>query len=550
MYTPCLAIIGRPNVGKSTIFNRCTRSRDALVADVPGLTRDRQYGLWETSAGSMIVVDTAGVVAESEGVDSVMRQQSFLAIDEADLLLFVVDGRQGATPDDLEFLDSLRKRTQPVLVLVNKVDGVDQDTALGDFYAFGFPTLALSASHNRGFGQLVEAIVDALPEAKRPTLPVEDIENFEDFADSEVDYALDAASDMTVEAVEEAVDTPDESISILNVDNNEFLAGPTEAEIKAGDEISQALIKAQWQQRMKLDATEDSSSIRVAIVGRPNVGKSTLVNRLIGEQRVAVFDMPGTTRDAIYVPFEKHGQEYLLIDTAGVRRRSKVDQAIEKFSIVKTLQAIGMAHVVICVIDAQEGVVEQDMQMLSYALRSGRSVVLAVNKWDNLDDYSKQQVKTALDRKLSFAPYIGLQMISAKHGTGVGHLFDWTKEAFDGAQCHTSTSQLTQLIHTAVEEHQPPAVRGRRIKLRYAHWGGIFPPTLIIHGNQLKSLPESYLRYLENFLRQKLGIRGTPIKIELRVGVNPYAGKKNKLTDRQQNKRKRLVKHIKKSARK
>lgn len=537
MYTPCLAIVGRPNVGKSTIFNRCTRTRDALVADVPGLTRDRQYGLWESSLGTMIVIDTAGVTANAEGVDEIMRAQSRLAMEEADLLLFVVDGRTGITPDDLEFLEVVRRRQQSVLLVVNKVDGGDQDSILSEYFSFGLPMIGVSAAHSRGFFQLSETVINMLPESKRPEPPVEEedeeIDEFAHFSNEgesvEVEQDLSETEAAETEGASDALEEQD-------------------AEVVEFEEAfdSDMLMQAKWQQRLKLDASDDADVVRVAIIGRPNVGKSTLVNRLIGEDRVAVYDMPGTTRDSIAVPFTKHGQEYVLIDTAGVRRRSKVDEAIEKFSIVKTLQAVEMAHVVICVIDASEGLVDQDLHMLSHALRSGRSVVLAVNKWDGLDDDKKTQVKTALDRKLSFAPYIGVQMMSALHGTGVGHLFEWVSEAFRGAQCRTSPNRLTALIAEAVESHQPPAVRGRRIKLRFAHWGGVFPPTLVIHGNQLKSLPDTYIRYIENFVRERLGIRGTPIKIELRVGKNPFAGKKNKLTDRQVKRKKRLMKHVKK----
>lgn len=533
MYTPCLAIVGRPNVGKSTIFNRCTRTRDALVADVPGLTRDRQYGLWESSLGTMIVIDTAGVTAYAEGVDEVMREQSRLAMEEADALLFVVDGRSGVTPDDLEFLEVVRRRKQPVLLVVNKVDGGDQDAILADYYAFGLPMIGVSAAHSRGFYQLGENIIGMLPEDQRPVPPVdeEDELNEDEFADLYVEEAV---------AEESANDESESDEAGLVLDPE------IQAEMDTAALDSTVLMHAKWQRRLKLNASDDADVVRVAIIGRPNVGKSTLVNRLIGEDRVAVYDMPGTTRDAIAVPFTKHGQEYVLIDTAGVRRRGKITEAVEKFSIVKTLQAVEMAHVVVCVIDASEGLVDQDLHMLSHALRSGRSVVLAVNKWDGLEDDQKKQVKTALDRKLTFAPYIGVQTMSALHGTGVGHLFEWVAEAFKGAQCRTTPSKLTEMIAEAVEAHQPPAIRGRRIKMRFAHWGGVFPPKLVIHGNQLKSLPDTYVRYLENFVRERLGIRGTPIKIDLRQGPNPFAGKKNKLTERQVKRKKRLMKHVKK----
>jgi len=539
MYTPCIAIVGRPNVGKSTLFNRCTRTRDALVAEVAGLTRDRQYGIWETSVGRFVTVDTAGITSKEEGVDTIMRQQSELAMAEADILWLVVDGQTAPMPDDYALLEQLRRRPQPLLLVVNKADGHDTDIILAEYYCLGLPLVAVSAAHNRGFLQLAEACVAQLPMDKRPTPPAPPVlDEVDPFFEPESIEQLGSNVQATTHASEQSRSPESSTIAPIDADTERLEDAELEIE-------SASLIQARWQQRLRIDPATDASVIRIAVIGRPNVGKSTLINRLVGEERVAVFDLPGTTRDAISVPFKKHDQDYLLIDTAGVRRRAKVADAHEKFSIIKTIQAIEMTHLVICVIDAHEGLVDQDLHMLTMALNAGRSVVLAVNKWDGLSDDQKQIVKTQLDRRLTFAPYIGIQMISALHGTGVGHLFEWLAQAFRGAQCKTSPAKLTEMIQAAVEAHAPPAVRGRRIKLRYAHWAGIFPPTLVLHGNQLKSLPPTYLRYIENYVREQLGIRGTPIKIELRVGHNPYAGKKNQLNDRQLQRRKRLIKHVK-----
>lgn len=442
---PVIALVGRPNVGKSTLFNYLTRTRDALVADYPGLTRDRKYGQGKIGGLAYLVVDTGGLSGENVEIDELMAQQTRLAIEEADVVVLMVDARSGVTAHDHIITRELRQLQKPVTLVVNKVDGIDADTAVSDFYELGIgEPLAIAAARGRGVTQMMQAVLEKIPEADEP--------------------------------------------------------------IARRD-------------------TEDR--IKVAILGRPNVGKSTLVNRLIGEQRVLAYDMPGTTRDSIYIPFEKNGQAYTLIDTAGVRRRSKVHEAIEKFSVIKALQAIEEAHVVIVVLDAQLEISDQDATLLGFVLDRGRALLLAVNKWDGLQEEQKEKIKHELDYKLTFLDFADVHFISALHGTGIGHLFDSVKKAYQSATRRLPTPKLTEILQRAVEEHQPPLVKGRRIKLRYAHQGGRNPPVIVIHGNQVKSTPEAYRRYLVNTFRKRLKLIGTPVRIEFKEGSNPYAGKKS-----------------------
>jgi len=437
--TPVIALVGRPNVGKSTLFNRFTRSRDALVADFSGLTRDRKYGDGRLDDRPFIVIDTGGVSGYEQGLDAEMAKQSFVAIEEADIVMFLVDGMAGLSGDDQFLAEHLRKANKPIIVVVNKTDGRDPDIAAADFFQFGLgEPVPISASNNHGVRSLLEDTLARFP----------------------------APEDL-------------------------------------GDPL-------------------ESDSIRLAIIGRPNVGKSTLVNRLLGEERVVVFDKPGTTMDSIYIPYERHGKQYMLIDTAGVRRRKNITEAVEKFSIVKTLQAIQDGNVVVLLIDAQVGLVDQDMHMLGFALESGRALVIAVNKWDGLSEDQKEKVRVAIDRKLPFLDWADIHFISAKHGTNVGHLYESIDEAYSGARSKWSTNQLTTLMQGVSEMHQPPLVGGRRIKLRYAHQGGSNPPIIVIHGNQIDKLPGSYKRYLENAFRKALRVRGTPIRFHFRVNENPY----------------------------
>ena len=460
LMVPVIALVGRPNVGKSTLFNRLTRSRDALVANVAGLTRDRKYGEGKVGSHPYIVVDTGGISGDEEGIDAAMAEQSLAAIHEADVVLFLVDARAGLTAADEMIALHLRKQGKKYHLVLNKVDRVDGEQAETDFASLGMgDAYHIAAVHGRGVSHMIN---DVLQEC-----------------------------------------TPDET------DESEELA------------------------------TTKPRGIKIGIVGRPNVGKSTLVNRMLGEDRVVVYDQAGTTRDSVYIPYERFGQDYTLIDTAGVRRRGKVSESIEKFSVIKTLQAIEDANVVVLVMDAREGIVEQDLHLLGFVLDAGRAVVLALNKWDGMTEEQKTNVKEELKRRLGFINYARIHMISARHGTGVGNLYDSIEEAYEAATSKLSTNRLTRILEDAVKEHQPPMVNNRRIKLRYCHAGAMNPPTIIIHGNQTERVPAAYRRYLENTFRKVLKMMGTPIRIEFRSGDNPYAD--NKDVDQRQAHRKRRV---------
>ncbi|MDX3774592.1 ribosome biogenesis GTPase Der [Chromatiaceae bacterium AAb-1] len=488
---PVVALVGRANVGKSTLFNRLTRTRDALVADYPGLTRDRKYGSVKYEGLEFIVVDTGGIDGNEQGIEVEMAEQSLRAIDEADVVLFMVDARTGATVGDEAIAAHIRKVEKKVFLVANKTDGLDADTAVADFYSLGLGEVyPIAAAHGRGVSALLnKALVPLLsPEQQQ---------------------ALNAAD-------EPQDDEPD-------------LETLTDAEAEAEA------------------ARLRNEHIKLAIVGRPNVGKSTLTNRILGEERVVVFDMPGTTRDAIYIPMQRNEREYTLIDTAGVRRRGKIDDVVEKFSVIKTLQAIEDANVVILVLDARQGISDQDLSILGFVLNAGRSLVIAVNKWDGLNDTIKDDIKRELDRRLGFIDFARLHFISALHGSGVGNLFESVEEAFDSATKRVSTALLTRIMKMAQEDHQPPMVHGRRVKLKYAHAGGYNPPIIVIHGNQVNDLPDSYKRYLMNYYRKALQMMGTPIKIEFREGENPFTPtKKNTETALQKYKRERLLKARKK----
>ena len=440
---PVIALVGRPNVGKSTLFNRLTRSRDALVANYAGLTRDRKYGEAEVDGRRFMVIDTGGISGEEEGIDSVMAGQSLLAIQEADIVLFILDARAGLTAADDMIARHLRVQNKKTYLVANKIDGVDPDLALAPFYELGlgeiFPT---TATHGRGVKTMMSQLVEDLPP------PQED------------------------------------------------------------------------------ESSPVEQGIKISVVGRPNVGKSTLVNRMLGEDRVVVYDQPGTTRDSVYIHYERFEKHYTLIDTAGVRRRKNVSESVEKFSIVKTLQAIDDSHVAILVIDASEGVVDQDLHLMGNVLDAGRGLVVALNKWDGLEDGHKQYVRNELERRLRFVDFANIHFISALHGTGVGHLYESVESAYRSATEKFSTNFLTRVLQDAVREHQPPMINGRRIKLRYAHPGGHNPPIVVIHGNQTASVPNHYARYLEKTFRQVLGLEGTPVRIEFRSSDNPYADRK------------------------
>jgi len=458
---PVLALVGRPNVGKSTLFNRLTGSRDAIVADFPGLTRDRQYGEATIEGHRCLLIDTGGLSEADHGVDALMAQQSWQAVQEASAVLFMVDARAGLTPTDEWIAKRLRSLGKPFYLVVNKVDGVNVDTMIAEFYRLGVETIyPITATHGRGIQDLMESVLGGV--------------------------------------------------------------APEEEVLAASD-----------------------AGIKVTVVGRPNVGKSTLVNRMLGEERVVASDLPGTTRDSIYVPYERNGKQYTLIDTAGVRRRGRVTDAVEKFSIVKTLQAIDDAHVVVLLIDASEGLVDQDMHLMGQVLDSGKGLVMALNKWDGLSVDQKQHAKSEMDRRLQFLDYVDVHYISALHGTGVGHLYRSIDKAYASTTVSLSTPKLTRILEDAVAHYAPPAVQGRRIKLRYAHQGGVSPLRIVIHGNQTDHVPANYKRYLEKTFRTVLRLRGAPILLQFRTGENPYEGKKNVLTARQQDKRRRLMKHVK-----
>lgn len=464
---PVIALIGRPNVGKSTLFNQITKSRQALVADLPGLTRDRQYGHAHYDNKSFIVVDTGGIGENEHSIDNYMAEQSLTAIEEADIILFVMDAKAGLLASDEQIAAELRQLGKPIFLITNKVDGVHAEAALSEFFALGLgEPIPVAASHGRGVAQMLEAVLADLPE-----------------------------------------DVP-------------------------------------------LDEQDETSGLRLAIIGRPNVGKSTLVNRLLGEDRVVVFDMPGTTRDSIYIPFERQGKKYTIIDTAGVRRRGRIGEKVEKFSVVKTLQAIKDANVVVVVVDAKEGIVEQDLHLLGFALEAGRAIVIAINKWDGMDDYQKRQVKEEMERRFAFVPYVKIHLISALHGTGVGDLYPSIHKAYAASTLKVSTSRMTQVLQDAVDSHPPPMVSGRRIKLRYAHMGGHNPPVIVIHGNQVNRVPKDYQRYLENVFRNVFKMQGTPIQIEFKQGDNPYAGIRRKAPDKVVTRKRRQVQKFKKMEKK
>ncbi len=488
---PVVALVGRPNVGKSTLFNRLTRSRDALVADYPGLTRDRQYGQAEVEGHPFIVIDTGGIHGNEEGIDALMAEQSLMAIEEADAVLFMVDARAGLTSADEAIAAHLRKQNKTVFLVANKVDGIDADSAVAEFYGLALGDVhKIAAAHGRGVTQLLTL-------ALQPHI----------------------AALMQKEQDDESEENTETDI------NTDELADEEESEL-AKD-------------------LRENKKIKLAIIGKPNVGKSTLTNRILGEERVVVYDMPGTTRDSVYIPMERNGREYILIDTAGIRRRKNVTDVVEKYSVIKTLRAIEDANVCLLIVDAREGLSDQDLSLLGFILEAGRSLVLAVNKWDGLDNSVKEAMKSEIDRRLGFVDFARIHFISALHGTGVGHLYESVEEAFDSATTRISTSMVTKILDMAVFDHQPPMHNGRRIKLKYAHAGGYNPPLIVIHGNQVKHLPPSYKRYLMNYYRKSLKIMGTPIKIEFRETANPFANKK-KLTYTQQKKIARATQGYKK----
>jgi len=460
---PVIALVGRPNVGKSTLFNILTGTRDALVADLPGLTRDRKYGYTKAEFAPCIVVDTGGLTPGADGVEKLMAEQSLRAMQEADRVLFLVDTREGCTAIDHFVAQLIRRSGKPCIVVANKSEGREGFDASADFHQLGLgEPLAISATNGSGLTALMELTLHGV------------------------------ATDVN-------------------------------------------------------DLPDDRDRIRVAVIGRPNVGKSTLINRLLGDERLVAFDSPGTTRDSVDVPFDRDGQKFTLIDTAGVRRRARVEEAVEKFSIIKALQAVDSANVVIGVVDAHDTVAEQDAALFGLAVERGRAMIIAVNKWDNIPMDQRDDIRAGIDQRFPFLDFAYLHFISARHGTGVGDLMGSVVAAYQASIRELPTPELTRILEAAIEKHQPPLVRGRRIKLRYAHQGGRNPPVIVIHGNQTDYLPETYKRYLVHTYREAFSLKGTPIRIQLRSDENPFAGKRNPLTPRQERKRKRLIQRVKKS---
>jgi len=460
--SPVISLVGRPNVGKSTLFNRLSKSRQALVSEYEGLTRDRQYAKINLEENKhCTIIDTGGLTNEDSLIDVAIHEQVLSALDESDVIFFLVNNRDGITSLDFEIAAQLRKIKKNIILVCNKAEGLDQSSA-AEFFELGLgnPVL-ISAEHNQGIDELINVAIPLLPE------------NLE-------------------------------------------------------------------------DENQEIKGIAVAILGRPNVGKSTLINRILGEERVLAIDLPGTTRDTIFIPFERDNQKYTLIDTAGIRRKRSVAEKIEKFSIIKAIEAITESHVVVLVLDAHEGVTEQDASLLGMIADKGRALLIVINKWDGLDNYQKSEVKRKLDIKLSFVNYASVHYISALHGSGVGKLFSYIQKSYNHAGSRFSTSMLNKILESANDAHQPPPVSGKRLRLKYVHQSDVFPPTFTLHGNHLQSIPKSYERFLKNFFIKALKISNTPIRLEYKSGDNPFKDKKNKLSARQIQKKRRLMKFAKK----
>jgi GTP-binding protein len=457
---PAVALVGRPNVGKSTLFNCLTDSRDALVADVPGVTRDRRYGFARAEGRGFVVIDTGGLSETgAEAVNALVAEQVDIALEEASVIVLVTDHREGLTGDDERIAERLRRSGKPVLVAVNKAEGIAPDLAEAEFHALGIgPPVAVAAKHRYGVGRLATALARLLT--------------------------------------------------------------PSEEELEGAE-----------------------GAPKLAVLGRPNVGKSTLINRLTGANRLVTSPLPGTTRDSVLVPCEREGASFVLIDTAGIRRRARVHEAVEKYSIVQSLRALSDAGVAIVLLDAREGVTEQDLHLIGLVVGQGRALVIGVNKWDGLGARQRRQIERQVERKLDFVAYAAVHYVSAMHGSGISELVRSALEAHAAAGASLPTPRLNEVLEEATGAHPPPVVRGRQIRLRYAHQGGRYPPVIVVHGSQAESLPAHYVRYLERSFREAFKLRGTPIRVELKSGDNPFAGRRNELTRRQKRRRKRLLAH-------
>lgn len=467
---PTIALVGRPNVGKSTLFNKLTRTQDALVADLPGLTRDRQYGDGKVGGWPYLLVDTGGLSGAPDTLDAAMADQTLSAVREADLVVFLVDGRAGLVSVDEEIAVILRRQANHVVLCVNKIDGVGEDKAQLEFHQLGFETIVpIAASHNRGIHSLIDELADyfEIPQQQR----IEPSRKRRSRKQSATEPSGQAS--------------PEEQDQIA----------------KRGE-------------------------TRITFVGRPNVGKSTLINRLLGEDRVIAYDQPGTTRDSVSVPFERAGKQYTLIDTAGVRRRGKVSEKVEIFSIIKTMQSIDRSNVCVMMLDGVDGITEQDLSLLSYIIDKGRALVVTVNKWDSLNSEQRQAVRENLERRVEFLKFTRIHFISALQGSGVNDVFKSINRAYASAFVDLSTPRLTRMLDVVTAQHQPPMVNGRRIKLRYAHQGGQNPPIIVIHGKQALKVPKSYQRYLVNYFTKVLRLFGTPLRIEFRQDDNPFESNK------------------------
>jgi GTP-binding protein len=455
---PAVALVGRPNVGKSTLFNRLTATRDALVADYPGLTRDRRYGIGRAADRKFIVIDTGGLAAgDTTAMTALVAEQVEIAIEEADAVVLVVDHKNGLTAEDTRIAERLRRESKPVVIAVNKAEGVAGELAEAEFHALGLGApVGISATHGQGVDSLLETVLASFP----------------------------AAED---------------------------------------------------------EAVEDEHGPKVAVIGRPNVGKSTLINRLLGENRLITSPEPGTTRDSIHVPCERDGKKFVLVDTAGIRRRARIEEAVEKFSVVQSLKAIEDAGAVIAVLDARENVTDQDVHLVGLAAERGRALAIAVNKWDGLSAHERRLIEREVERKLDFVPYASLHYVSALHGSGIAELVKAALVAYKNAGVELATPRLTRVLEDALQVNPPPLVRGRQVRLRYAHQGGRYPPLIVVHGTQAQRLPDHYKRYLENAFREALKLKGTPVRVELRTGENPFGGRRNKLTPRQAKHRRRML---------
>ncbi|MFK7856036.1 MAG: ribosome biogenesis GTPase Der [Granulosicoccus sp.] len=470
---PTIALVGRPNVGKSTLFNKLTRTQDALVADMPGLTRDRQYGDGKVGGWPYLLVDTGGLSGAPDSLDAAMADQTLAAVCEADLVVFLVDGRSGLVSVDEEIADILRRQAKHVVLCVNKIDGIGEDKAQLEFHQLGIEHMvAIAASHNRGVHQLIDELADY----------------------------FEIPQDQRVEQSRKRRPKRNKNRGDADAEHNPSPENPYQS------------------------STPDD--IRITFVGRPNVGKSTLINRLLGEDRVIAYDQPGTTRDAVSVPFVRAGKEYTLIDTAGVRRRGKVSEKVEIFSVIKTLQAIDKSNVCVMLLDGSDSITEQDLSLLGYIIEKGRALIVAVNKWDSLDSEQREAVREDLERRVEFLKFTRIHFISALHGSGVGDVFKSINKAYTSAFVDLSTPRLTRMLDVVTTQHQPPMVNGRRIKLRYAHQGGQNPPVIVIHGKQALKVPQSYQRYLMNHFIKVLRLFGTPLRIEFRQDDNPYQEQK------------------------